>query len=170
MPAKHEGRFMNSFKRTTLYLAIGCLCLFFSSTPSQASVGACAGRMASSLTADCTLATPSLDIGTTSDPNPTFGIAMNSKGSAKSTISLIPCPWQHFQHDFSLRISLRDPRRQCCIRDGLACSSGNVIQGSWGTDGRQRQWRTRRLFYQWRSRCTQRCTEYAERHFYRVFA
>ncbi|MBZ5702635.1 MAG: PEP-CTERM sorting domain-containing protein [Acidobacteriia bacterium] len=124
---------MNAIKRTTLYLAIGCLSLFLSSTPSQASVvGLCAGWMPSSLTADCTLATPSLDIGTTSDPNPTFGIALNAKGSAADTILLILVPGSTSSMTFTANFTQGFTTHNVASGSGLAWTSGNVIQGLLG--------------------------------------
>lgn len=61
-------------------------------------MGICAGWMESanfppgSLSSDCTLETPALPIGTTTNPNPTFNIAINDAGVASDVILLALIP------------------------------------------------------------------------------
>lgn len=89
-------------KATWLAAVAVCLLsiLFFGgSVPAEAQVmGICAGWMASSpfdpgtLSSDCSLATPALEIGTTSTSTPTFSIAVNDGGNAANVWLIVLVP------------------------------------------------------------------------------
>lgn len=63
----------------------------FSPDAFASNVGICAGWVPNS-SSYCTSVAPSLDIGTTANPNPTFNIAINGNGSTSSTDLLVLIP------------------------------------------------------------------------------
>ncbi len=88
---------MNRTTRVGVGLLGLCLFAFVLGQPAHAQVpdpvmGECAGWMPVSLTSGCTFATPALEIGSTANPNPTFGIAVNDNGSAADTVLLVLVP------------------------------------------------------------------------------
>lgn len=85
-------------RRIGLVVAV-FLAMMAVSTPAEAQVmGICAGWMGSApypagtLSSDCNLATPALEIGTTSNTNPTFNIAINNGGVASNVFLLVLIP------------------------------------------------------------------------------
>lgn len=78
---------------TAFVLAMLCLASpALAQTISDPVMGICTGWSWASGSTTCTVATPALDIGTSSNPNPTFQIAVNAGGTTADTmlIALVP--------------------------------------------------------------------------------